>query len=163
MLRRFLPYPLLFLCLVLMWLVLTRFSLGQLLLGSAIAMIATHMMARLQPARPRIRRVGSAVKLFVFVFLDIIRSNISVVWLILTNGRHGRRRSAFVPLQLELRDPTGLAILAMIITATPGSAWIEYSADTDLLVVHVFDLIDEEIWHAQIKGRYETLLREIFE
>lgn len=163
MIYRILPYPLLFLCLMLLWLVLTSFTLGQLLLGGAIAATATHIMARLQPARPRIRRVRSAIKLFILVFIDIIRSNISVVWLILTNGRHGRRRSAFVPLELELRDPMGLAILAMIITATPGSAWIEYSADTDVLVVHVFDLIDEEIWRAQIKGRYETLLREIFE
>src|SRR5690606_17398631 len=92
MIRRFLPYPLFFLSLVLLWLVMTTFSLGQLLLGSAIAFIAVRMMAKLQPSQPRIRRFILLPKLFFIVFFDIIRSNISVAGLILTRGRHGRRR-----------------------------------------------------------------------
>tara|TARA_R100000005_G_C4983749_1_gene192679 strand:- start:780 stop:1271 length:492 start_codon:yes stop_codon:yes gene_type:complete len=163
MIRRLIPHPLLSFALLLFWLVLTSFSVGNLLLGGVIALFAGTMMAKLQPATPRLRRVILLPKLFGIVFYDIIRSNLAVSWLIITRGRRGTRHSGFVPLDLELKDPTALALLSMIITATPGSAWIEYSADTDHLVVHVFDLIDEDLWRAQIKGRYESLLMEIFQ
>jgi len=42
---RLVPYPLLSLALLVMWLLLTRFSLGHLILGSGIALIAGKAMA----------------------------------------------------------------------------------------------------------------------
>ncbi|MGC5376478.1 hypothetical protein ACPXAO_23515, partial [Salmonella enterica] len=56
MIRRYIPYPLLALMLTLMWLILTRFSLGNLILGLAVALVASQVMVRLQPSKPRIRR-----------------------------------------------------------------------------------------------------------
>ena len=161
--RRILPHPVLTLSLLLLWLILTRFSPGHALLGGTIAVIAGIMVARLQPSVPRLRRPVLLLRLFRLVFFDIIRSNIAVAGLILTGGRGGRRRSAFLRIPLELRDPTGLALLAIIVTATPGSAWIEYGARDGVLILHVFDIVDEDIWHGQVKGRYEALLMEIFE
>jgi multicomponent K+:H+ antiporter subunit E len=160
---RILPHPLLTLALLLMWLMLTRFSLGHLLLGSAIAIVAGQAMASLHPDRSRLRRWDKIARLAGIVFVDILRSNAAVAALILTHGRHGRRRSGFLDIPLDLRDRTGLAWLAVIITATPGTAWIEYEAGSDLLLIHVFDLVDEDGWRAIIKSRYEALLLEIFE
>jgi len=64
---------------------------------------------------------------------------------------------------LELRDPTGLAVLSVIVTSTPGTAWFDYNAARGVLLIHVFDLVDEEGWRELIKSRYEHLLMEIFE
>ena len=64
---------------------------------------------------------------------------------------------------LELRDRSALAILACIITATPGSAWLEYDAARGTVLIHVLDLIDEQQWIDTIKHRYERLLLEIFQ
>jgi multicomponent K+:H+ antiporter subunit E len=97
------------------------------------------------------------------VSLDIVRSNIAVAWLILTGGRNGLRRSNFIEIPLELRSQGALAILAIILTATPGTAWLEYKPDTGTLLLHVFDLVDEATWRDLIKNRYEALLLEIFE
>jgi multicomponent K+:H+ antiporter subunit E len=160
---RLVPYPLLTLALILMWLLLNRFTPGHLLLGIVVAVVAGKSMSALQPAKPRIRRWDLLPQLVVTVLFDIVRSNLAVAGLILTGGRHGRRRSGFLEIPLQLRDPTGLAILAVIITATPGTAWMEYDARRDTVLLHVFDLIDESAWIDLIKGRYEALLREIFE
>ena len=62
---------------------------------------------------------------------------------------------------LDLRDPTGLAILACIVTSTPGTAWVEYSSTESKLLLHVFDLVDEAYWIDLIKNRYERLLLDI--
>ena len=160
---RILPHPLLALTLTLLWLILNGFSLGHLILGALVAMIAGKSMAALHPARPRLRRWRPLFRLFLIVGYDIIRSNIAVARLILSDGRHGQRRSGFVEIRLDIHDETALAALAVIITASPGTAWLDYRPATGMLLLHVFDLIDEEEWRRIIKDRYESLLMEIFE
>ena len=159
---RILPHPLLSAALVLMWLLLTRFSLGHLVLGSVIAVLAGLALARIEPEAPRIRSWAALLRLIGIVSVDIIRSNWAVARLMLTNGRHGARTSAFVVIPLRLRDPVPLALLAVILTATPGTAWMEYDREAGTLLLHVFDMIDEEEWCVLIRDRYEALLMEAF-
>jgi multicomponent K+:H+ antiporter subunit E len=159
---RVLPHPLLSLVIVVMWLLLNRVSPGHLVLGIAVALVAGRAMAALEPDRPRIRRWHLVALLAWRVFLDIIRSNASVARLILGGGSTGRRQG-FVDINLELSDPTGLAVLALIVTATPGTAWIDYDAAHGRLLLHAFDLVDPDEWRVTVNQRYGRLLMEIFE
>jgi len=159
---RVLPYPLLTAALLLIWMLLTSFSVGQFLLGGVVAMAASRVMAALQPAKPRLRRWQLIPRLVGIVALDILWSNAAVASIILQGGGHSRV-SGFVAIPLDLRDKTGLAVLACIVTSTPGTAWIEYTPDSGILLIHVLDLVGEDEWVALIKNRYEALLMEIFE
>jgi multicomponent K+:H+ antiporter subunit E len=159
---RVLPYPLLAAALLLMWMLLTSFSAGQFLLGGVVALAASRVMAALQPSKPRLRGWQLIPRLVGIVALDILRSNAAVASIILQVGRHNRV-SGFVAIPLDLRDKTGLAVLACIVTSTPGTAWIEYAPDSGILLIHVLDLVDKDEWVALIKNRYEALLMEIFE
>ncbi|WP_274628232.1 Na+/H+ antiporter subunit E [Arvimicrobium flavum] len=159
---RVLPYPLLTASLILMWMLLNAFSLGHFLLGTVVALIASRAMAALHPSKPRLRRWRRIPQLLGIVLLDILRSNIAVASVIL-HGLRRQRVAGFVAIPLALRDPTGLAVLACIVTSTPGTAWVEYDSDTGILLIHVLDLLDEEEWIALIRNRYEALLLEIFE
>lgn len=160
--NRVLPHPLLSLGIVIMWLLLNRVSPGHLVLGVAVALVAGQAMAALEPSRPHIRRWDVVVRLGFRVVGDIIRSNVAVARIILGVGRRGRRQG-FVEIDLEVRDPTALATLAVILTATPGTAWIDYDAARGRLLLHVFDLVDEEEWRDIVNNRYGRLLKEIFE
>lgn len=159
---RVLPYPILTAALLLMWMLLTSFSTGQLLLGGAVAIAASHAMAALQPSKPRLRRWRLIPRLVGIVALDILRSNIAVAGIILRGGRRAGR-PGFVAIPLDLRDRTALAALSCIVTSTPGTAWVEYAHDSNVLIIHVLDLADEDEWVDLIKNRYEALLMEIFE
>ena len=159
---RVLPYPILTAALLVMWMLLTSFSPGQFLLGAIVAVAASRAMATLQPSKPRLRRWQLIPRLFGTVMLDILRSNVAVAGIILRGGGRGRK-PGFVAIPLDLRDRTGLAVLACIVTSTPGTAWVEYANDSNILLIHVLDLIDEEEWVVLIKNRYEALLMEIFE
>jgi multicomponent K+:H+ antiporter subunit E len=160
---RIFPYPLLTIALLIMWLLLQQsLGLGQVLLGFVIAWAASLIMARLQPHKPRIRRPGLILKLAWRVALDVLRSNIAVTRILLA-GETRKTTAGFIQMPLQLRDPMGLAVLACIITATPGSAWLEYSAAEDSVLIHVLDLIDEHEWVDTVKRQYETLLLEIFQ
>ena len=157
---RLLPYPLLAVSLLAMWLLLNGLSLGHFVLGSVIAVAASNVTAALQPDRSRIRRWHLIPKLVAIVLLDVWRSNVAVARLILFPGHH-KRVSGFVIVPLELREPAALAILACILTCTPGTAWVEYDSTANKLLIHVFDLVDETHWIDLIKNRYERLLLEI--
>lgn len=157
---RLLPYPLLTASLWAMWLLLNGLSLGHFLLGGVIAVAAANVTAALQPATMRIRRWHLLPKLAAIVLHDIWRSNVAVARLILRPDQ-SRRVSGFVVVPLKLRDPTALAVLACIVTCTPGTAWVEYDSTANKLLIHVFDLVDEAHWIELIKNRYERLLLEI--
>ena len=91
-----------------------------------------------------------------------VRSNFSVMTIILFK-RERNRKSGFLTIPLDILDPMGLAVLATILTATPGSAWLEYNSSQRTLLIHVLDDVDEAAWINLIKNRYEKLLMEIFE
>lgn len=159
--RRLLPHPFVSGSLFLLWLLLNRtLAPGPALVGLAVALIGGWALSLLDWDRPRLRRPGLAVHLAGRVLLDIARSNLAVMRIIL--ARRPERRAGFIRMPLALRDPQALAVLACILTATPGSAWVEFDAEEGWLLLHVLDLGDEEEWVRLVKDRYERPLMEIF-
>lgn len=156
-----LPYPFLTIFLILMWLLLNSFTLGHLILGTIIAVFASWAMASLRPDRPKLRKWYLLPKLFVIVLYDILRSNISVAIVILA-GRAKGHKAGFITVPVEIEDRTALALLAVILTSTPGSAWLEYDPHDRTILMHVLDIENEDVWVNTIKNRYEKLLLEIF-
>jgi multicomponent K+:H+ antiporter subunit E len=156
-------FALLWLALLAMWLVLNgTLSGGDVLLGSVVALAAVLGLARLQPASTRLRRPLTAVRLAGVVLFDIVQSNIAVAVIVLRPGTGGRV-AGFVDIPLETRHPAALAVLACIITATPGTAWARYDSRVNVVTIHVLDLVGGPDLARAIKDRYETKLKEVFE
>ena len=156
------PHPLLSLSLLVMWLLLNDFTLGHLILGSVVAVFGGWAMASLRPDKPLMKKWYLIPKLVWRVFVDIVRSNVDVALLIL-RGKRRKHTSGFVSISLQIEHPTALAIMAVILTSTPGSAWLAYDGRRKTVLIHVLDLIDEEAWVSNVKDRYESLLLEIIE
>ena len=164
--RRWLPFPLLWLSLTALWLLLNQtLWVGHVLLGGGLAFAACLAYRRLEeprPARPGLwRRAAVAARLFADVSIDIVRSNLAVMRIVLNPGIH--KTAGFLDIPIELRDARALATLAFIVTATPGTAWAHHDADRGILTLHILDLIDEADWIRIVKDRYESRLKEIFE
>lgn len=160
---RYFPHPILFVALVLMWMILTSFSLGHMLLGSAISMASGLVVSRLRPKRVQIKSWQAVVKLGVIVGVDILKSNIAVARIILRGPDDPDRHPGFIEVKLRLRDRNALALLSVIVTSTPGTAWIEHNPEDGMLLMHILDLREGEDWQKIISERYEGLLLEIFE
>jgi multicomponent K+:H+ antiporter subunit E len=161
---RLFPYPWFSVALAAMWLVLNgSLEFVHLVMGTLVGAAGGLVFARLQAPEGKIRRrAGAVVSLLWLVLLDIVASNIAVLKIVLQPGS-GSRRSGFLSMPLQLRHPGGLAVLACIITATPGTSWARYDAAPNVLTIHVLDLVDEEAWIDQFKNRYERRLMEIFQ
>src|SRR3546814_4068351 len=123
---RLLPYPLLSLSLLALWLLLNQsLGPGHLLLGTVLAVGGGLALTALEPPRTRIRRPHLIIALAVVVLRDIIRSNIAVAQIIIKPNRGGIT-SGFVGIPLDMRSPPGLTLLAIIITPTPGPLWLAF-------------------------------------
>jgi multicomponent K+:H+ antiporter subunit E len=160
---RVLPYPGLTIALALFWVLLNNSLSPATLVGAAlIGLGAPWTLVPLKAPRPRIKSFTAALRLGAIVVFDIVRSNFAVAAIIL-RGAKRTRTSGFVPIPLDLTDRYGLALLAIIITSTPGTLWAQHDAADKRLLLHVFDLVDERDWIQLVKERYEPLLLEIFE
>lgn len=161
--KRLLPEPLLSAGLLALWLMLARSTSGdQILLGAILALVAPVVTASLRPIPLRVRRPLTIARFILRVGHDVLLSNLEVGWGVL-RWRWRRPRAQFVVIPLELRDPYGLAALAMVTTVVPGTVWSELAVDRRAVMLHVWDVADEAAFVARFKARYEQPLREIFE
>lgn len=158
--KRILPFPLLSMAIAIMWMLLTGFSSGHMLLAVIVGLTVPRVMLALKPAPPRIRFSMAMIRLFGVVLVDIIRSNYAVARIILTSPQE--RTAGFIRIPLDMENPYGLAVLSIIITATPGTLWVQHDMTRRTVLIHVFDLVDDAHWISLIKNRYERLLMEIF-
>jgi multicomponent K+:H+ antiporter subunit E len=161
--KRWLPFPLLWVLLVAMWLAVNEtLAIAHLLLGAGVALAGVWALSVLQEPQTRLRRPRLAAELLWLVLADVVRSNIAVARIVLRIGTR-RQTAGFLEIPLTLRNPVGLAALACIITSTPGTAWAGYNPGSGVLTMHILDLVDEETWVRTIKDRYEKRLVEIFQ
>jgi multicomponent K+:H+ antiporter subunit E len=146
-----------------LWLLLNdSFTPGHALLGLALAIGLPMLTASIRPLRGPARRPLAILSLLHTVLRDAFLSNFAVAGVIL-GSKERRSCSGFMDVPLDLRDPHGLAALACIVTATPGTVWAGLSHDGSTLTLHVLDLQDEQEWIRTIKHDYERPLMEIFE
>ena len=161
--KRRLPFPLLWVLLVAMWLVLNEtLAIAHLLLGAGVALTGVLALHVVQDSGTGLRRPRVAAELVWLVLTDVVRSNVAVGRIVIQGGAR-EQTQGFLDIPLALRNPVGLAALACIITATPGTAWAGYNPSSGVLTMHILDLVDEETWVRTIKDRYERRLMEVFE
>ncbi|MBX4335983.1 Na+/H+ antiporter subunit E [Bartonella raoultii] len=157
----FCPFPFFSMAIVFMWLTLNGFSFGQLLLGIIIALFSGWVMRFLEPEKITIKSWRAVFCLIFRVFIDSITSNLSVACFILTKKAQ-RQQSGFIVVPLLLKNRTALAVLACILSVTPGTVWIAYNRKNNELLLHVLNFKNEYNYQKLIKQRYEQLLLEIF-
>jgi multicomponent K+:H+ antiporter subunit E len=147
-----------------MWLLLNQpITPGQVVLGVILAATLAWASVVLRPVQPTLSRGYLAIVLLNRALKDIVRSNVNVARIVLGLVRDRDIKSGFVEIPLQIKDPHGLAVLAGIVTATPGTVWAGLDPSTNTLTLHVLDLTSDTEWIDWIKKRYEGLLIGIFE
>jgi multicomponent K+:H+ antiporter subunit E len=162
-LTKLVPAPLLSALLVAVWLTLARaISLGTVLLAIVLGLAIPLMTTSLRATDTRVRRPLVAARFILKVGYDVLASSIDVAWS-LVSWRWHRPKARFVIIPLDLRDPLGLAALAMVTTVVPGTVWSEIALDRSALMLHAWNVDDEQAFIARYKARYERPLQEMFE
>ena len=155
------PQPMITLVILGLWMALaSSFSLGNLLLGTVLALLIPQFTKHFWPDQPRIARPVRGLMLVALVIYDIVVANLQVARLVL--GPISRLRPQLVELPLDIEDPFVATVLGSIISLTPGTVSIEIDTKERVLLIHALDVDDKDALIASIKARYEAPLKEIF-
>lgn len=158
--RAWLPHPVLSLLLAASWLLLIGRADGPDLFWAAlIALLVPRLLRGFLPPRGRVRP-RPALRLLLRVLGDIVVANLVVARLVL--GPVSRLRPAWVRVPLATSHHRVVALLAMIITSTPGTVSCVVDEARGEILVHALDCDDAQAMAAEIKQRYEAALMDVF-
>jgi multicomponent K+:H+ antiporter subunit E len=159
---RWLAHQVLSLMLAATWLLLQQsVAVANLISAVVLGLLVPRLVHGFLGAGVVPRSWRAALRLTGLVLWDIVVSNITVARLVLSPS--ARPRPAWVVVPLSLRDPTAIALLATIITTTPGTVSCVVDEEQQVILVHALDCDDPAAMAVQMKERYEQPLREIFE
>lgn len=160
--QRYLPTPVLSLVLLVVWLLLVRsLAVGELLLGTLLAVAIPLLTRGFWEPLPHIRRPLKLARFVLVVLWDIIVANLQVSRLILSFKRQAQ--PGFIEYPLEVKERLAITLLANTITMTPGTVSTSIRPDGESLLIHALDMHDEQALIHAIRERYERPLKEIFE
>ena len=163
MLSRLVPHPILSLTLALVWLgLVNKVTPGNVLLGVVLGIVVPVLTSPYWPDRPKIGKPFKVAEYILIVLWDIVVANVQVAAIILFK-REKDIHSQWIPVPLELTSPEAITVLAGTITMTPGTVSATLSADAGCILVHCLHNDDPDGVRDEIKKRYETRLKEIFE
>jgi multicomponent K+:H+ antiporter subunit E len=153
-------HPLLSLLLGASWLALSNsLALVHLLSALLIALVVPRLLHPFLGEHARIDW-WAAVRLTTVVLKDIVLSNIAVAKLVL--GPLRRIQPAWLPVPLACDHPRVNALLATIITTTPGTVSCVVDEQRREILVHALNCDDAQAMIADMKTRYEAPLLRIF-
>lgn len=130
--------------------------LWAVLLGLFLPWLVNDFLGRYAP----LAGGRAAVGLLAVVLWDIVRANLSVARIVLEPGF--RPQPAWIQVPYALTDPRGIALLATIVTNTPGTVSAMVDEKRGVLLVHALHAPDPQAVADEILDRYERPLREIF-
>jgi multicomponent K+:H+ antiporter subunit E len=160
--RRWLARPFLSVAIAAAWLLLQG-SLAPVhwiwaaVLGLLLPWLA-HDFIDAPSARPR--RAAVVLRLGGRVLLDIVLANLAVARIVLDPRRVPQ--PAWLRVRHTLEDPRAVALLASIITMTPGTVSSVVDEERREILVHALDAPDPDATAAAILERYAQPLKEIF-
>ncbi len=145
------------------WLLLQQsVALPQLIAAALLALLLPRLLLGFIGTPPPPRAWGKALRLFFVVLGDIVVANVAVARLVLSPW--ARPQPVWVAVDLDIRDPRAVTLLATIITTTPGTVSCVVDEAAQRILVHALDgSAGAAAIAVDIKARYEAPLKEIFE
>lgn len=106
------------------------------------------------------RWVGKAVHLGLYFLWELLLANWAVAKLVLKPNL--KLTPGILAMKLRIRQPGQIALLANLITLTPGTISTDVSKNNDILYIHCIDASDPEGALASCR-RFEELVMEVLQ
>lgn len=105
------------------------------------------------------RRVIAFIKLMMLFLSELIKANIDVIKVVVKP--HLDNQPGIIAVDTNLETEIEIATLAALITLTPGTVSMDFSADGKTIFVHALDVDDRDKMVADIKGSFEKAIMEV--
>jgi multicomponent Na+:H+ antiporter subunit E len=136
-----------------------RFTLSGLLVGFGLGYLALWLTRPLYGETRYFQRVPKTARLICYFLVELVRSNLRVLWDVVTPGHISRPGIVGIPLSAQ--SDLEILLVANLISLTPGTLSIDLAEDRRTLFVHVMFLDDPEGFRRGIKNGLERLVLEV--
>lgn len=110
--------------------------------------------------RPSIvSRLAGSLELAAIFGRELVKSSVAVARAAF--ARHPQTASAIIAVPIVVRTDLGIAVLANLVTLTPGTCSLHVSEDRRTLYVHALDAPDAQAIAADIRTVFEDRIRRI--
>lgn len=155
---------LLVMVLAVVWAAVTgNFSGLNLLFGAVAGSFAVLLLRQSLASRKALRRGRRIVSLLLLFLYELFMSAVRVALVVIRLDIKAAIRPAIVAFPLTVKSDAEIALLANLITLTPGTLSIDVSPDRSTLYVHALAVDDEKALIADIANGFEKKVREVFE
>jgi multicomponent Na+:H+ antiporter subunit E len=138
------------------------FSLLNLMFGAFIALVALALV-RDRVTGPRIsRRLRRVLALLALFLYELFLSALKVALLVVRPDMRQQLQPGIIAFPLRVTSDAEIALLANLITLTPGTLSVDVSEDRRYLFVHALDVVDRDALVSDIADGFETRVMEVF-
>jgi multicomponent Na+:H+ antiporter subunit E len=146
--------------LALVWCALAgSFTIVNALIGFAAGYALIGWLTPTDEARAYLRRLPLMIAFVGYYAWQVIASSLRIAWEIVTPTAH--RRPGIIEVPLDVRTDLQIALLANLITFTPGTVTLDLSADRKTIIVHDMFLDDADSARRRIKDGLERWVLRI--
>ncbi len=146
--------------LMILWVASTGvFTYGNSALGFLIGYVVLWWLRPLLGATAYFRKLPMALWFGLLFMWEVLQSNLRVAWDVITPRSF--RQPGIVAVPLDAETDLQIAVLANLITLTPGSLCLDLSEDRRTLYVHAMFVSEPEQVRREIKQRLERWVVEL--
>ena len=141
------------------WVLMTgSFEFLNYVFGFLIGYVVLLLMARSVPAIADYpKRLPRAIGFFLYFIEELFKANIKIAVDVITPTFLGK--PGVIGLELEAKTNLEIALVANVISLTPGTLCLDVSFDKKILFVHAMYLTDEAQVRADLKQLEQKLLK----
>lgn len=137
-----------------------QFSLPILLLGALVGSVSLFIVRRGLGQPGFLAKLGRILALAALFLRELLMSALRVGVLVLRPDMRRVLRPAMVDFPLSTDRDTEIALLANLITLTPGTLSVDVSADHKILRIHVLEMGDEAEFRRSLAEGFERRVME---
>lgn len=144
----------------LLWMFLQNsFSFSNFLLGYTIGIVILFVLRRFLIFNFYIRRVWAILKLIAIFMIELTKANIDVVKIVFSPKL--KNEPGIIAVETKLTTDVEITLLAALISLTPGTITMDFSADNKTLYIHSLDVPDKEQMIEEIRNSFERAIMEV--
>ena len=137
-----------------------QFNLENLVAGFVIGFLLLWTFRQSFGQTDYFPKVRNAIAFSLTFMRELLLSNLSVARTVLFEPRD-KINPAFLAIPLEAKTDAEIALLANLITLTPGTLSLDVSTDRSVLYIHTLDVEDVDALRDEIKLSLERGLLEV--
>lgn len=106
-----------------------------------------------------IRRVWAFIKLSILFAVELTKANVDMVKVVLRPKLN--HTPGIIAVRTKLESDIEISLLAALISLTPGTISMDFSADNKTIYIHAIDVEDEDEFRADIHNSFERAIMEV--